>query len=410
MQVTVDDSRLTTISQLRAFLKGSQKVAVSLEDATWPERYRFIAGVLDRFRYFDLAWCDKRVVVSYLRKVTGYKKAQIFRLIQKDKQGDLKRSAYHRTSVPHIYTNTDIKLLEKTDEYHHRLSERATLEILRREYEVFKNPDFKNISHISHAHISNLRDSPVYKADWVNSTKSRVVPIGITQKPDNLGLPGSINVDTVHQKDLYHLNCVDEITQWEIVVCLPDLTKESMVWAVETMLEQFPFVIFNFHSDRGHENMNYDVAGLLTQHLILQTKSRPNHTTDNPLVESKNGGVIRKEMGFGYVPNQMAMEINRFYHDWFNVYLNYHRPCGFPDIKTDWQGKITKSYFNYKTPYDKLKSLPTGSKCLKKGITFADLDIIAYQYSDNQFAKLMRQHEAKLFAKIRQNSQVSNPT
>jgi hypothetical protein len=26
MQVTVDDSRLTTITQLRAFLKGSQKV------------------------------------------------------------------------------------------------------------------------------------------------------------------------------------------------------------------------------------------------------------------------------------------------------------------------------------------------------------------------------------------------
>lgn len=410
MQVTVDDSRLTTIAQLRAFLKGSQKVAVSFQDSSWPERYEFVEKTIRRFRYDKLRRKDKRIVVGYLKKVTGYKRAQLFRLIERCLLGKLTRSEYHRNSAPHIYSTADIKLLEQTDEFHHRLSERATLEILRREYEVFHNNNFQTISGISHSHITNLRDSPTYKASWINATKGRILPIGITQKPDNLGLPGSIRVDTVHQKDLYHLNCVDEIVQWEIVVCLPDLTNASMLWAVETMIDQFPFVIFNFHSDRGHETINYDVAGLLTQHLILQTKSRPSHTTDNPLVETKNGGIIRKEMGYGYVPKLMAEEINTFYHDWFNPYLNYHRPCGFPDISTDPFGKVTKSYFTYMTPYDKLKSLPTASKCLKKGLTFADLDIIAFQYSDNQFAKLMREQEAKLFAKIHQKARVSNPS
>jgi len=35
-------------------------------------------------------------------------------------------------------------------------------------------------------------------------------------KPQSYGKPGSIRVDTVHQREIYHINSVDEITQWEI--------------------------------------------------------------------------------------------------------------------------------------------------------------------------------------------------
>lgn len=42
MKVTMDDSRITSIAQLKGFLKASQGMAVSLEDAPIKERYEFI--------------------------------------------------------------------------------------------------------------------------------------------------------------------------------------------------------------------------------------------------------------------------------------------------------------------------------------------------------------------------------
>ena len=63
--------------------------------------------------------------------------------------------------------------------------------------------------------------------------------------------------------------------------------------AAVSMLEQFPFRILGFHSDNGSEFINHKVEALLNKLLIEQTKSRPRHSNDNGLVESKNGAVTR---------------------------------------------------------------------------------------------------------------------
>ncbi len=181
---------------------------------------------------------------------------------------------------------------------HIRLSEGATKEILRREFEIFHHNNFQTISRISHAHITNLRHSPIYNSHWVNGTKPRIVPIGVTMPPENFGRPGSIRVDVVHQRDVYHINSVDEITQWEIAVCVPQICEACMLPALQDLIDQYPFTIFNFHSDRGGENINYQVADFLQRLFIKQTKSRSNHCNDNALVETKNGSVIRKNMGW----------------------------------------------------------------------------------------------------------------
>ena len=167
-----------------------------------------------------------------------------------------------------------LSCLKKTDEFHLRLSEGATKEILRREFEIFHHSAFQTISRISHSHITNLRHSSIYKSSWINGTKPRIVPIGITMPPENFGRPGSIRVDVVHQRDVYHINSVDEITQWEIVVCVPQISEACMIPALEEMFKQYPFMIFNFHSDRGGENINYQVAYLLEKERIKQTKSK----------------------------------------------------------------------------------------------------------------------------------------
>lgn len=274
MQIIMDDSRLTNVTQLREFLKASQRLVVSLEASPIEEKYAFVEKTLKQFGYQDLKKKDKRVVITYLRKITDYKHTQLFRLIKRAEQGQLVKTAYHRTHPSRIYTGRDIKLLEKTDELHLRLSEMATKEILRREVEVFHHREYQTIARVSHAHITNLRHYPIYRNSWINHTKARIVPIGMTMPPENFGRPGSIRIDSVSQKDVYHINSVDEVTQWEIVICVAQISESCMLPALEDLFSQYPFFIFNFHSDRGGETINYQVADFLERLRIKQTKSR----------------------------------------------------------------------------------------------------------------------------------------
>jgi len=55
------------------------------------------------------------------------------------------------------------------------------------------------------------------------------------------------------------------------------------------------------------------VAKLLNKLMIQQTKSRPRHSNDNRLAESKNGAIVRKHMGWGHVPGRHAELIQQFY-------------------------------------------------------------------------------------------------
>jgi len=400
MKIIMNDSHLTDVTQIAKFLKGSQGVDLSLREAAIAEKYHFISGVVRRLEYTRLVRRERRLVVAYLKKLTGYKKSQLNLLIERAAHGQLTKGLYKRVNPSRIYTACDIKLLEKTDEIHLRLAEKATQEIFRREVEVFGHKEFQTIAGVSHAHITNLRNSPVYKNSWINHTKARSIQIGITMKPQNYGSPGSIRVDAVSQRDVYHINCVDEITQWEIVFCIPRITEECMIEALPLIFDQFPFVIFNFHSDRGGENINHLVAAFLHKHLIKQTKSRSYHSNDNGLVETKNGSVIRKNMGWEHIDQNQTAAINEYYQNWFNPYLNFHRPCGYPTITIDDKGKKKKVYQIYRVPYEALKSIPGATKYLKPGISFAKLDIIAYERSDNEFAEIMRNEERRLFTKI----------
>ena len=401
MLITMDDSRLIQVTQLQEFLKASQRVVVSLEESSLEEKYAFITKTIKQFSYPKLSKKEKRVVLAYLKKVTGYKKERLYQLVARAEKGTLKKALYVRSNPTKMYVTKDIKLLEKTDELHLRLSEDATKEILRREFEVFRKSEYQTIARVSHSHITNLRHSPIYKSSWINHTKARQIPIGETRPPENFGKPGSIRVDSVSQKDVYHINSVDEIDQWQIVFCVAQLSESCMKPALLEIFDQYPFTIFNFHSDRGKETINYVVADLLQRLVIKQTKSRSYHSGDNALVETKNGSVIRKNMGWEHINQGMVDEVNAYYKNFFNPYLNYHRPCAYPTVQTDEKGKKKKIYNLYQTPYDHLKSLPNAETYLKNGVTFEQLDKIAYSHSDNEFATIMREEEQKLFQKIR---------
>jgi hypothetical protein len=103
------------------------------------------------------------------------------------------------------------------------------------------------------------------------------------------------------------------------------------------------------------------VAQLLNKLLIEQTKSRPRHSNDNGLVETKNGAVIRKHMGYGHIAAAHAEAIHRFYREHLNPCLNLHRPCAQADVEVDAKGRRRRRYRRYQTP---LETVPTKNSYL----------------------------------------------
>lgn len=356
--------------------------------------------MIDQYDYLCLSRNEKHVVLRFLKIVTGYKKSQLAHLIDTAVRGSLSRKPYVRSRVYRQYSNRDVKLLEETDELHYRLSAPATHEIVRREYELFHKKEYQQIAAISVSHISNLRDRDEYKSSYLAHTQAREVAIGTTKKPEPNGRPGYVRVDTVHQDGVYQINAVDEVTQWEVIVCVAAITDECLEEALTEILGQFPFTIHNFHSDRGSEYLNHLVAAYLEKHRIEQTKSRSRHCNDQALVESKNGSVIRKNLGFFHIHHSLVDQYNKFFRVWFVPYLNYHRPCGYvTKVEIDHKGREKKIYGQYTTPYEKLKQIQREHKTsyLKPTVSLRELDTIAYRRSDNEHARLMRKRQNELF-------------
>jgi transposase InsO family protein len=163
------------------------------------------------------------------------------------------------------------------------------------------------------------------------------------------------------------------------------------------MVEQFPFRILGFHSDNGSEFVNAAVAKLLGKLLIEQTKSRPRQSNDNALVETKNGAVIRKHIGYSHIRSQYAEPIQRFYDEYFNPYLNLHRPCAQPELVVDQKGRTRRIYRRYQTPLETLLSLPQPAQYLRAGYTLDTLKHMAAASSDTEAARRMQEAKRKLF-------------
>lgn len=404
MTVDMDDSHIVSVAQIREFLETS--ALVNFKGVSRKQKYLWVENTLNRFWYFKLSKNDKGIVRNYIIQMTGFSPAQVGRLIKKKKKtGKVFLSSTKRNSFPTTYTPEDIARLVDTDNAHSRLSGKATKEILVREFEKFKKKDYERLSRISIAHIYNLRGKKQYTSASLTYTKTQATQtaIGERRKPDNDGKPGYIRVDSVHQGDLdkvkgvYHINMVDEVTQWEVVGCVERISEQYLEILLEESIEQFPYEIINFHSDNGSEYINKTVSSLLNKLVVSQTKSRSGRCNDNALVECKNGAVIRKHMGRSHISQKHAGPINIFYKEYFNPYLNYHRPSCYPTVSFADNGKRRKIYDTCMVPYEKLKLIKDASKYLRPSITFEILDAIAYEKSDNEFAALMQKQKKELF-------------
>ncbi len=420
MTLNMTDSCVVSIAQIKEFLKVNN--AINFTSVSRKEKYEWINTVLTKFGYIRLKGKkDKGLIKKYIRRMTGISHRQLKRLIaRKRKNGVVTLSSDwgKKNRFVTVYGPAEILLLAETDNLHQRLNANATKNILKDEYEVFGDTRFKRLSQISVSHIYNLRFKKIYTSHSTTFTITDPVstPIGIRRKPQPNGIPGYLRVDTVHQGDrklalgkyekgVYHLNLVDEVTQWEMVFCVETISEQHLKPIFELLQQMFPFVVINFHSDNGSENINYTVADILNRLTIQQTKSRSRHCNDNALVESKNGSVIRKHMGYSHIPKTYAPEINEFYQKFFNPYLNFHRPCGFATTTVDGKGKEKKKYDVYLTPYAKLKTLDNWTEYLAPGVTQKELDEASSSHSHNGWAKLMQEAKSAVFRNIKLKEQ-----
>jgi transposase InsO family protein len=407
--ISVLGAEKLSLVEIEAFLTASDSVRFAGCGRT--EIYRWVERLLCHHEYPLQGRRAKGLLRAYVERMTGLSRAQSTRLI--GGYVGLGRIAVKPSCRPRYqrhYTAADVELLAVVDAAHERLSGPATRHILKREFEVYGKPEFERLAKLSNGHLYNLRRNPGYRLLHYEKTRPTVVQIGERKKPAPNGQPGFLRIDTVHQGDgpegkgIYHINAVDEITQWEVVLATPRISEAWLMPLLESILQQFPFVILNFHSDNGSEFINKTVAQLLEKLLIEQTKSRPRKSGDNGLVETKNAAIVRKHIGWGHIAPAHAAPINQFYTGFLNPYINYHRPSAQAEVQIDAKGRKRRLYKQWQTPFEKLLSLDRPQQFLRAGLSIGALKRVAATMSDTEAARRMQLAKNSMFEQIRRSA------
>jgi transposase InsO family protein len=418
MVIDMNEAQVRTLEQVREVVAGTQALDFRPggDDAA---RYAWIGTVLRRFSYRSLKRAQRGVLLQYLQKLSGYSRAQVTRLVARWVSGAplAKRYCAPAHAFARRYTPQDVALLVEVDRAMDTLSGPATACVLRRQHQVFGDTRFERLAAISVGHLYNLRASAGYRDRRRVQTKTRptqAITIGVRRAPAPDGRAGFIRIDSVHQGDqdgtkgLYHINAVDCVTQWEVVASVQTISEAHLLPVITQMLEQFPFEILGFHADNGSEYVNHRVAELLDKLRIEFTRSRPRHSNDNGLAETKNGAVVRKLFGYAHIPQRHAAAFNTFCIEFLNPFLNFHRPCLFatdrPDPKKP--GRIKRIYRpqDAMTPLDKLASLPDARTFLRPEITLEHLRALATALTDLQAGEELNAARLALFKRVPQSA------
>ena len=403
----MEDDHIMSVTQLAELVKFGN--CVKFNSSNRIETYKWINTALDKFHYFSESKKNKSIIKKYVVTMTGYSDEQIKKLIaRKRKYGRVFLMERTQNTFPRKYDASEVALLADVTSSLNHPNGKAVKQMMKDMYDIYGDNRFEKLKHISVSHFYNLKETRIFQSRMLNYTKTRPVKvnIGIRKKPQPYGKPCYLRVDSVHQGDLdkekgvYHINIVDEVTQWEITGCVEGISEYFLTPLLEELLQLFPFIIHGFHSDNGSEYINKTVSHLLNKMNIEQTKSRSRKTNDNSLVEGKNNAVIRKNMGYSHIPKKYAKDINKFDREYLNPFLNFHRHCAYPTEYTDGQGKVRKTYEIYMTPCQKLLSIENVEQYLRPGITKESLIQEQMKMSHVEAAQRLQEAKAKLFRQM----------
>ena len=224
----MNESKLTTISQIEQFLAATPEIEFSgIADVGDTERYAHVSRVLKRFDYPARCKRERGVLRQYLCRTTGYSRAQITRLIARWWANRLApiplKKRYGAPSAPFVrkYTAEDVERLVEMDQANEQVCGPAISHLFKRALHVYGDTRYVRLAELSVSHLYNLRKSAGYRAKRIDFVPTRAVcnPIGTRRPPQPQGRAGFIRVDSVHQGDLdgvkgvYHITRVDALCQ-----------------------------------------------------------------------------------------------------------------------------------------------------------------------------------------------------
>jgi hypothetical protein len=404
----MNDDHITSVAQIEEVLKLSHVAIFTRIKGQQAELYEWIETKLTKLRYLLESRKNKSLIKRYLIQMSGYSEGAIDKMIaKKDVTGTVTLKKRTQWVFPTRYGRTDILLLAEMGEAMDNPNGTALKKSIVDMYTIYRDVKFERLSHISVSHIYNLKKSSIYREKVLvyEKTKPTSQKIGERKKPDPEGIPGFIRIDTVHQGDkdgqkgMYHVNVVDEVTQYQFVGSVDTICEEHMIPLLREMIDFFPYTIVNFHSDNGSEYINHVVSNLLNKLHIRQTKSRARKSGDNALVEGKNNAVVRKTYGYLYIPKGNAARLNVF-NKVLNHHLNFHRHSAFATDVVGKKGRIVKRYETYLTPVQKLLSIPECEKYLKPNITKDSISAESMKMTHMESGKKVNEAKALLFKEI----------
>ncbi len=112
-------------------------------------------------------------------------------------------------------------------------------------------------------------------------------------------------------------------------------------------------------------------------------------------------------MGYLHIEAKHAEPIQTFYQEHLNPYLNFHRPCGQPEIQTDAKGKQKRVYRRYATPWEVFRQLPEAASYLRPGQTMEALLRDSLRETDTEAAIRMQAAKRKLFTSFHREAQLA---
>jgi hypothetical protein len=133
MVIDINEAQVRTLEQLRHVLAGTQALEFSAtaDDAG---RYAWVESVLRRFEYNRMPRGDRGSVLAYLKRLSGYSRAQITRLVSRwaGSKPLVKNCGAPQHAFTRRYTPADVSLLAEVDRAMGTLSGPATACVLRR--------------------------------------------------------------------------------------------------------------------------------------------------------------------------------------------------------------------------------------------------------------------------------------
>ena len=309
------------------------------------------------------------------------------------------------TGFARKFSPLDVALLAETDALHGTLSGPATVHLLQRAYARYGDPRYQRLAGLSVSHLYNLRAQAGYQAKrgvWTK-TKGASVAIGQRRAPAPEGRAGFIRIDSVHQGDfdglkgVYHINAVDCVTQFELVATCERISEAYLLPVLESCWRTSPSPSWAFTPTTARSTSTTPWPSCSTSCTSSSPSRARAPATTTPWPRPRTRPSCASTWATPTSPSAARLKSMPSARQFLNPYVNFHRPCFFPDTVTDRKGRIRKRYRfeDMMTPYEKLKSLPNAQDFLKPGMSFQALDAYVAATSDNQAAQHTQPGQSK---------------